>query len=83
MLMEIFKKELDRMLSLNVIEKVNEPSDWLKRKINLDQAIKLCHYSLPNVEDMRHKLANAKYFSTLDAQARFWMIKLDKIRVPI
>lgn len=94
MLHEQFKKEIERMLALKVITEVREPSEWVNSIVlvekkdkslrvcldprNLNKAIKRCHYPFPTVEDIRSKLANAKYFSTLDAISGFWMIKLDE-----
>lgn len=82
------------MMSLGVISKVHEPSEWVNSLVlvekrnkslrvcldprNLNNAIKRSHYPLPTIENIRSKLIGAKYFSTLDAQSGFWMIKLDE-----
>ncbi|CAG9836256.1 unnamed protein product [Diabrotica balteata] len=87
------KEEFNRMLSTGIIEKVNEASEWINSIVlveksnkslrvcldprNLNKAIKRCHYPIPTFNEIRSKLAKAKYFSTLDAQSGFWMIPLD------
>ena len=86
------KQELDRMMSLGVIKKVQEPTEWVNsmvcvRKPNGD--IRLCidpkdlndnikreHYQIPTREDITSEMAGAKYFSKLDASQGFWQIKL-------
>lgn len=86
------KQELDRMF-IGVIQKVNESSEWVNSIVivekknkslrvcldprNLNKAVRRCHYPIPTFNEIRSKLANAKYFSTLDAQSGFWMIPLD------
>ena len=87
------KEELNRMESLDVIEKVNEPSDWVNSLVivekpnrvricldprDLNRAIKREHYPMKTVEDITHQLAGAKFFSTLDASNGFWSIVLDQ-----
>ena len=87
------KEELNRMESLDAIEKVNDPSDWVNSLVivekpnrvricldprNLNRAIKKEHYPMKIVEDITHQLAGAKFFSTLDASNGFWSIVLDQ-----
>ncbi|KAK3103001.1 hypothetical protein FSP39_015684 [Pinctada imbricata] len=87
------KDELTRMESLNVIEKVNEPSEWVSSLVvvekphkvricldprDLNRAIQRKHYPMKTVDDISHQLAGAKIFSTLDASNGFWGIVLDK-----
>ena len=43
---------------------------------DLNKAIKRPHYKLPTI-DILPKLTNAKVFSVLDAQKRFWQIQFD------
>ena len=87
------KTELDRMESLNVIEKIDEPTDWVSSLVivekkngkprvcmdprNLNRAIKREHFKLPTREEIMSQFANAKYFSKLDASSGFWQMKLD------
>lgn len=88
------KKELDRMNAANIIEKVEEPSDWVSplvivRKKNgdlrvcmdpraINRAVKREHFQLPCREEIEGDLAHAKYFSRLDANSGFHQIPLDK-----
>ena len=77
-----------------VIEKVNEPTEWVnplvitKKKneqiricldpTNLNKCIKRQHYVIPSFEEISAQMPNAKVFSTLDADSGFWQIKLSK-----
>ena len=77
------KEELDGMERKNVIRKVEEPTDWVnslvvvekpngKLRICLDPkhlniAIKREHFQLPTIEVITTRMANAKWFSKLDA----------------
>ena len=44
----------------------------------LNEAVKWERYPIPALENMLHKLKNAKLFSKLDATSRFYQIPLDK-----
>nr|XP_039255361.1 uncharacterized protein K02A2.6-like [Styela clava] len=88
------KSELDRMEKLNVIKKVNIPTDWVNsmvmvRKKNnklricidptdLNKAIKRSHFPMQSIEDVVSRMPNAKVFSVLDANHGFWQVKLSK-----
>ncbi|KAK3741617.1 hypothetical protein QZH41_019256 [Actinostola sp. cb2023] len=88
-----FEMELKRMEQLDVIEKVTEPTEWVNSYViteksngklrvcldprDLNKAIKREHYPMKTIEEVATKLSGAKYFSTLDASAGFWHIKLD------
>ncbi|CAB4009628.1 Transposon Ty3-G Gag-Pol poly [Paramuricea clavata] len=88
------KEELDDMERKNVIRKVEKPTDWFismvvvekpngKLRICLDpkhlnKAIKREHFQLPTIEDITTRMANAKWFSQLDANHGYWQIPLDK-----
>lgn len=63
--------------SLVVVEKKNKSLRLCLDPRNLNRAIKRYHYPIPTVEEIRSKLNGAKYFSRLDAQSGFWMLKLD------
>ncbi|KAK3755128.1 hypothetical protein QZH41_005886 [Actinostola sp. cb2023] len=52
-----------------------EPDEKIDRDLN--KAIKREHYPMKTIEEVATKLSGAKYFSTLDASAGFWHIKLD------
>ena len=88
------KEELDKMVRLEVIEKVNEPTDWVNSLVvaekpngklrlcldpkDLNEAIKRPHYSTKTLEEALAEIPNAKYFSKLDAQSGYWQMKLDE-----
>ena len=85
--------EINQMVELGVIEKVEEPTDWVSsivysRKSNgklricldpkdLNTAIKRPHYPTPTLEEITHKLAGSMIFSKLDARHGYWSVQLD------
>jgi len=87
------KEELDKMLSLGVVEPVEEPTEWcsgltIAPKSNggirmcvdltaLNKGVKRSVYPLPKVSDMLAKLATGRVFSKLDANSGFWQVKMD------
>ncbi|XP_031333730.1 uncharacterized protein K02A2.6-like [Photinus pyralis] len=93
MLHKDLEKELKRMVDLGVIIRISEPTAWVNSIVittkkngnlricldprNLNKAIKRSHYPFPNIDSVTSKLANACFFSTLDANSGFWTIPLD------
>ncbi|XP_064637858.1 uncharacterized protein K02A2.6-like [Lineus longissimus] len=87
------QKELDKLESLNIIKKVDSPTDWVSslvavKKPNgtlricidpkpLNCALKRSHYPLPVVDDLLPKLANVKVYSVLDVKNEYWHVELD------
>ena len=87
------RNEINQMVELGVIEKVEEPTDWVssivysrkskgKLRICLDPkdlntAIKRPHYPTPTLEEITHKLAGSMIFSNLDARHGYWSVQLD------
>ena len=86
-------KELHRMEAEGVIEKVDQPTDWVNSMVtvikphktricldprNLNEAIKREHFPLPTIEEVTARMPNAKVFSVLDAKSGFWQIPLDE-----
>ena len=85
-------EELQRMASLNIISKVETPTQWVspivvvkkpsgKVRICLDprelnKAILREHYPLKTVEEVAANLKHAKHFTTLDATSGFYQIQL-------
>ena len=79
---------------MNVIEKVNEPTDWVNSLViaekpngklrlcldpkDLNEAIKRPHYSTRTLEEALAEMPNAKFFSKLDAKSGYWQLKLDE-----
>lgn len=88
------KEELDRLTALDVIERVDEPTDWVSNIVlvekpdgqlrlcidpqHLNKAIKRSHFQLPTLDEITSNLSGAKYFSHLDASKAFFMIVLDE-----
>lgn len=89
-LREPLRTELDRMEKEGIIQKVSSPTDWVsphvivlkkdcKLRVCMDpRCIKREHYQMPCREDIEADLADAKFFSWLDANAGFHQIALDK-----
>lgn len=85
-------KELERMLSLDVIEKANSP--WCSRPVlvkkkngkdrlcidlrKLNKVTVKSKYALPHIEQILSRLGKAKYISSIDLNDAFWQIPLDK-----
>lgn len=93
-LQDKLKEELDRMESLEVVKKIDEPTEWVNSLVivekkngklricldprNLNKAIKREHFKLPTREEIMAQFANVKYVSKLDASSGFWQLKLDE-----
>jgi len=93
-LLDRLKKELDRMIEMDIIYPIKEPTDWVSSLVivekpngqlricldpkDLNGAIKRQHYPLPTTEDIFDKMAGATIFSKLDAASGYWQIKVDK-----
>jgi transposase InsO family protein len=87
------RQELDRMVQLGVIRKVNHPTRWVSAlviaakkngslRICLDPrplncAVQRAHFQLPTINEIAAKLHGAQYFSVLDASSGFWTTQLD------
>lgn len=83
-LREKLKDELARMEKLKVIQKINEPTDWVSSldivqmkngavricqdPRDLIEAVKREHFKLPICEDIMSQFAGAKRFSKLDVR---------------
>ena len=87
------KQELDRMIEMNVIKKVDEPTDWVNSIVvterngkfrmcldpnNLNKFVLREHCALPVAEEVLSELNGAQYFTKLDAKDGFWHISLDE-----
>ena len=87
------KAELERMVKLNVIAPVDEPTDWVgsmvivkepgKLRICLDsndlnKVVKREHWHIPTPEETFAKLSNSKFISKLDLKNGYWQIPLDE-----
>lgn len=88
------KKVLDRMTTLGVIKRIEEPTDWVNSMVcvkkrngdlrvcmdpkDLNDNIKREHYQIPKREEIMNEMSGAKYFTKLDASQGFWQIRLDE-----
>ncbi|XP_054864601.1 uncharacterized protein K02A2.6-like [Amphiprion ocellaris] len=86
------KEELDRMESLEVIKKVEEPTEWVNSMVCINKptgALRVCmdpkdlnanikreHYQIPTRDEITSEMSGAKFFSKLDASQGFWQLKL-------
>lgn len=82
------------MEKLNVIKKIDEPTDWVSSLVivqktngalricldprDLNKAVKREHFKLPTREEIMSQFADAKWFSKLDASSGFWQMKLNE-----
>ena len=88
-----FKEEIDRLVSVGVLEKVEEPTKWVSsavvtakpnRKVRvcidprpLNEALSRSHYPLPIIDDILPELGKAQVFSRADLKDGFLQIELD------
>ena len=90
---EKVKNELDRLCRLGVLEKIEEPTQWVSQMAvamkksgelricidpqALNQALVRERYMLPTFEDVLPSLSGAQVFSKLDVADAFWHLPLD------
>ena len=88
------REELDRMEKLEVIVKIEEPTDWCAPIVpvkkpdgnlrlcvdftKLNESIKRPRIILPDVDETLAQIGKSTVFSKLDAQCGFWQIILDE-----
>ena len=88
------KAELERMEPIDVIERVDHPTDWCSPIVvvpkangkvricgdfvQLNKAIKREVHQMPTTEETLAKLAGAQVCPKLDANCGFWQRKLDE-----
>ena len=88
------KAELDKMVEMKVIVRVDEPTDWVNSLVavekpdkslricldprNLNKAIKRPHYTQSTTEEILSKMSTGKKFTKLDASSAYWQICLDE-----
>jgi hypothetical protein len=93
-LKEKVRNEVDRMERLEIISKVEGPTEWVNSTVvvekpngsiricldpkNLNEAILQEHFPMQTADDIIADMAGAQYFSKLDASSGYWQIKLDK-----
>ena len=88
------KDELDRLIKLDVIKPIEEPTPWCSQVVvspKKNGKIRLCldpqelnkvlqreRYSLPILDDVLHELRQATVFSKADLSSGYWHLKLDE-----
>ena len=93
-LKEQAEKKLDRMEKMEIIEQINEPTDWVNSMVvvekpngnlricldpkHLNKAIKRPHYAMPTTEEILTKISTGKFFTKLDASNAYWQIPVDE-----
>ena len=93
-LMPKVKQELTRMENMDVITKVDNPTDWCAGMVVVPKPngnIRICvdltklnnsvcreKHMLPSVEQILAQIGDSTIFSKLDANAGFWQVKLSK-----
>ena len=91
---EAFKEELDRMVSLGVIERIERPTDWCSPCLvvvkksggirfcidytALNRAVRREYHPLPATDEVLSQLKDAKVFSKLDANSGYWQMELSE-----
>ncbi len=92
-LREKLQKELKRMVDLDVIRPVDEPTDWVSSityVIKEDGSLRICldprdinkalrrgQHHTPTMEELSHKFTGATVFTKLDAKSGYWAVPLD------
>lgn len=93
-LLDKTKKEIERMLEMGVISRVDQPTDWCAPMVvtpkpkgdvricvdltRLNQSVLREAYPLPSVDFTLGKLSKSKVFSKIDANSAFWQRKLSE-----
>lgn len=91
-LLNDFKKELDTIVSKNILAKIDEPTEFVntfavvKKENNklvivldpqyLNSLLLREHYNLSTLDEISSKISNATIFTKLDASKAFWRIQL-------
>ena len=92
-LKESMKKELSRMIQLDIIEKVDQPTDWVNSVVYVTKPsgeIRICldpkdlntwirrpHHYTQVMEYILPQRQGASAFTILDARSGYWNVKLD------
>ena len=88
-----FKEEIDRLIDVGVLAKVEEPTKWVPSAVvtakpngkvrvcidprPLNKALHRSHYHLPVIDDILPDLGKARVFSKADLKDGFLQIELD------
>ena len=90
-----FKQELERQEALGVIEKTNQPTEWVNSivlikkgdgspricldPVNLNHWIKRSHHPVPLFKDIAVKCEVAWKFFKVDPRSGYWSMVLDEV----
>jgi hypothetical protein len=88
------KEELDRMEKLEVISKIEEPTEWVSSMVaakkksgeiricidprDLNKVLQRPHHPMKTIDEVIRDIPNAKVFSIMDAKSGFWQIPLEE-----
>ena len=88
------KKALDRLVQTEVLVKAERPTDWVLPLVIVEKPngdLRLCldpmdlneyirreHYHLPHRSEILSEMADARYFTKMDASQGFYQIQLDE-----
>ena len=87
------KDKLDDLVDKKIVTKVTTPTQWVSNivcvqrnnklricldQVNLNKAIRRCHYPIATVKEISSNLAKAKVFSVVDAKDGFLQVELDR-----
>ncbi|GFQ67082.1 retrovirus-related Pol polyprotein from transposon 17.6 [Trichonephila clavata] len=87
------KEELNNMVEVGIISKVEEPTEWVSNMVVIDspkklricldprplnEAIQRPHYPIPITNALVKMLQGGKVFTILDAKNGFWQLPLDE-----
>lgn len=91
---EAVKAELDRLEKLGIIEKSDNPANWISNIVivekpgkkvricldpkELNEALKPVNHPIPTFQEISAKLANKSYFTTLDLKDGYFQIELNE-----
>lgn len=89
-----YKKELDKLEELDILEKIDEPIEFENAVVLVkkpDGSLRICldpknlndclmreHFKLPTFEEIRAKMNGLKVFTVLDASKAFHQVELDE-----
>jgi hypothetical protein len=88
------KSELDKMEEMDIISRVDEPTEWVSSMVvteKKDGSVRICldpkplnqailreHHHIPTLEDIAHKFADMKIFTIMDMKHAYWHVPLDR-----
>lgn len=89
-----YKKELDKLEELDILEKIDEPTQFENAVVLVkkpDGSLRICldpknlndclmreHFKLPTFEEIRARMKSPKVFTVLDASKAFHQVELDE-----